>query len=107
LAVEICVTSAGLDLGPKLALYQRAEVREYITVEAFGQRLIWRVLENGSYVAQTLLTDGVLRSQVFPGLWLDVAAFWANDRAKMLAVLNAGLSSEDHRRFVERLAPAK
>jgi len=51
LAVEICVTSADLDLGPKLALYQRAGVREYITVEAFGQRLIWRVLENGDYVA--------------------------------------------------------
>jgi len=40
-------------------------------------------------------------------LWLDVAAFWANDRAKMLAVLNAGLASEDHRKLVERLAAAR
>jgi Uma2 family endonuclease len=54
LAVEICVTSADLDLEPKLAVYQRAGVRESITVEAFGQRLTWRVLENGAYVAQTL-----------------------------------------------------
>jgi hypothetical protein len=82
-------------------------VREYITVEAFGQRMIWRVLENGSYVAQTLQADGILRSQVFPGLWLDVAAFWAHDGAKMLAALNAGLASEDHRKFVERLKAAK
>jgi Uma2 family endonuclease len=104
LAVEVCVTSRELDLGPKLALYQRAGVREYITVEAGGSRTIWRVLDNGAYVTQTVPVDGIFRSRVFPGLWLDVAAFWANDGAKMLAVLNAGLASEDHRKFVERLA---
>jgi len=107
LAVEICVTSTELDLGAKLALYQRAGVREYITVEAFGERMIWRVLENGVYGAQTLPPDGIARSQVFPGLWLDVTAFWADDGAKMLAALNAGLASEDHRKFVARLAAAK
>jgi Uma2 family endonuclease len=104
LAVEICVTSTEIDFGLKLALYQRAGVREYITVEQFGQRMIWRVLENGAYVAQTLPADGIVRSQVFPGLWLDLAAFWADDGAKMLAVLNAGLASQDHRDFVARLA---
>jgi len=72
---KICVTSADLDLGPKLALYQRADVREYIAVEAFGQRLTWRVLENGAYAVQTVDADGIVRSRVFSGLWLDVAAF--------------------------------
>jgi len=104
LVVEICVTSTEVDFGSKLALYERAEVREYVTVERFGQRMIWRVLENGAYVAQTLPVDGIVRSQVFPGLWLDLEAFWANDKAKMLAALNAGLASEEHRKFVERLA---
>jgi Uma2 family endonuclease len=106
LAVEICVTSTEIDFGPKLVLYQRAGVREYITVELFGQRMIWRVLENGLYVAQTLPADGIVRSRVFPGLWLDVVAFWTNDRLKMSAALDAGLASEDHRKFVERLAAA-
>jgi Uma2 family endonuclease len=106
LAVEICVTSTEIDFGPKLALYQRAGVREYITVEAFGQRMIWRVLEDGVYVAQAIRPDAIVRSQIFPGLWLDVPAFWANDRTKMLAALNAGLASEEHRKFVERLAAA-
>jgi len=104
LAVEICVTSTEVDFGPKLALYQLAGVWEYITVEQFGQRMIWRVLENGAYVAQTLPADGIVRSRVFPGLWLDLAAFWADDGAKMLAVLNAGLASQDHRDFVAQLA---
>jgi len=98
------VTSSEVDFGPKLALYQRAGVQEYITVEGLGRRMIWRVLENGVYVAQTLPPDGIVRSQVFAGLWLDVAAFWADDGAKVLAALNAGLASEDHQRFVERLA---
>jgi hypothetical protein len=82
-------------------------VREYITAELLRQRTIWRVLGNGSYVAQTLPADGILRSRVFPGLWLDVAAFWADDGAKILTVLNAGLASEEHQRFVERLAAVK
>jgi Uma2 family endonuclease len=104
LAAEICATSTEVDFGPKLALYQRAGVREYITVELFGPRMTWRVLEDGVYVAQTQPADGIVRSQAFPGLWLDLAAFWANDRPRMLAALNAGLASEDHRKFVARLA---
>ena len=103
---EVCETSTEVDFGPKRKLYQRAGVREYITVEALVQRMSWRVLENGVYVAQTLPPDGIARSRVFPGLWLDVAAFWADDGAKMLAALNAGLAS-DHQKFVARLAAAK
>jgi Uma2 family endonuclease len=104
LAVEVCVTSTEIDFGPKLALYQRTGLREYIIVEPLERRMIWRVLENGAYVGQTVPADGIVRSRVFPGLWLDLEAFWAGDSAKMLAVLNAGLASEDHQEFVERLA---
>jgi Uma2 family endonuclease len=107
LAAEISVTSAEVDFDPKMRLYQKAGVREYITVEPSGQRMIWRVLENAVYSAQTLPPDGIVRSKVFPGLWLDLAAFWADDGAKMLAALNAGLASEDHRQFVQRLAAAR
>ena len=104
LAVEICLTSTEVDFGPKLRLYQRAGVREYITIEIFGKRIVWRKLENAVYVAQQIPPDGVLRSQVFPGLWLDVAALWNDDGTKMLAALNAGLSSEDHQLVAERLS---
>jgi len=64
-------------------------------------------MEDGAYVAQALPSDGIVRSRFYPGLWLDVAAIWANDRAKMLAVLNAGIATPDHEAFVERLAAAK
>jgi Uma2 family endonuclease len=107
LVVEICVTSADLDFGPKLRLYQKAGVREYITVEPAAKRIVWRVLEAGAYIPQELPADGTLRSRIFPGLWLGVAAFWADDGARMLAALNAGLATEDHQRFVDRLAVTK
>src|SRR5438067_2011805 len=103
LVVEICLTSTEVDFGPKLALYQRAGVREYITIQLFGKRIVWRVLKDGVYLSQSLPADGILRSHVFPGLWLDVAAFWQDDGAKMSAALNAGLSTVDHQRFVEEL----
>jgi len=106
LVAEISFTSTEIDFGPKLALYQRAGVKEYITIEHFPPRMIWRVLENGAYAALTQSRDGFIRSQVFPGLWLDLAAFWADDGAKMLAALNAGLGSDEHQRFAERLAAA-
>ncbi len=106
LAIEICMTSTEVDFGPKRRLYQRAGVREYITAELFAKRILWRVLSGDVYVPQEAPPDGILRSQVFPGLWLDVAAFWANDGARMLAALNAGLASDDHQLFVQRLRAA-
>jgi Uma2 family endonuclease len=107
LAVEICVTSTDYDFGPKLRLYERAGVREYITIETFRERLVWRILTDGKYAFQLTSEDGILRSEVFPGLWLDVAGLWAGNGPQMLAALNAGLATEEHRRFVEHLAAAK
>ncbi len=74
--------------------------------ETLKKQIVWRVLVDGVYMLQDATPDGILRSEIFPGLWFDVAAFWAGDGAKMLATLNAGLASEDHRTFVERLAAA-
>jgi len=92
LAVEICLTSTEVDFGPK--------------VSSFSERIVWRVLENAVYLSQSVSADGVLRSYVSPGLWLDAAAFWEDNGTKMLAALNAGLSTADHQRFVEALAGA-
>jgi hypothetical protein len=64
------------------------------------------VLVNGVYMQRETPGDGILRADVFPELWLDVAAFWSDDGAKMLAALNGGLASDDHQKFVERLAAA-
>jgi hypothetical protein len=50
--------------------------------------------------------DGLYRSKVFPGLWLDPAALLRRDLAGLLAVLERGLASPEHAEFVAKLAAA-
>ncbi|MBI3681510.1 MAG: Uma2 family endonuclease [Acidobacteria bacterium] len=103
LAVEICVSSTDYDFGPKLALYQRAGVKEYITVETFAKRITWRVLIEGSYVPIQPDADRILRSRTFPGLWLDETAFRTRDRAGLTACLQRGVVDAAHAAFLKRL----
>lgn len=100
LVVEVSSSSRSIDLGPKLALYQRAGVLEYLAVLLEEQRMEWRRLVNGSYLPLAP-GPGVLKSSVFPGLWLDEAAFWANDSKQLIQVLEQGLASEECRLFTE------
>lgn len=47
---------------------------------------------------------GVIRSQVFPGLWLAVNALLAGDMIKVLEVQQQGLASTEHTAFVQQLS---
>ena len=51
--------------------------------------------------------DGLLKSTVFPGLWLDAPALVRADLAGVLAVVADGARSAEHAEFVERLAAAR
>jgi Uma2 family endonuclease len=104
LVIEVCGTSAAYDLGPKLALYQRAGVREYLTLVIDPPQIVWRELHEGRYRPIPPGPDGILRSTVFPGLWLEPEAALAGDAARVLAVLQQGLASAEHQAFVDRLA---
>ena len=50
---------------------------------------------------------GVIRSRIFPGLWLAANALLAGDLATVFAELQKGLQSPDHAAFVTRLAQAE
>ena len=104
LVVEVCGSSRSIDLGPKLALYQRAGVQEYLALVLEDQRAEWRVLEDGHYRVQASDAQGIIKSLVFPGLWLDERALWADDPSRLQEVLADGLRSEECKAFLERLA---
>jgi Uma2 family endonuclease len=104
LAVEVSDSTMGVDFGPKLALYQRAGVQEYISVRTYPPKVVWRVLSDGAYVEIAPEKDGVYRSRVFPGLWLDWKALYDGDAKKMLAVLRKGLRTKEHAVFANKLA---
>ena len=103
LIVEIVASSASYDLHDKRRVYARNGVQEYLVVQMYEQRLDWLALQEGVYQPLPADDNGVLRSEVFPGLWLQPAAFWSGDLATMLAVLQEGLASSEHTAFVEQI----
>ncbi len=105
LAAEVSLSSASYDLGPKMELYRRAGVREYVAVLLGERRVVWYRLVDGKYVPLQADADGLLRSVVFPGLWLDPGALLALNGARILDVLDLGLRSPEHQYFVQLLRP--
>lgn len=103
LIVEIAASSAAYDLHDKKRAYQRNGVREYLAVQVYEQQVEWFVLREGTYEPLLPDADGVLRSEVFLGLWLQPAALWSGDLAGLLAVLQEGLASPEHAAFRTRL----
>jgi hypothetical protein len=61
-------------------------------------------LVDAYYQLMPVPSDGVLRSHVFPGLWLDVAALLDGNMACVLTVLQQGLQSAEHAAFVAQLS---
>jgi len=107
LAAEVCLSSASYDLGPKLELYRKAGVQEYVAVVLGESRVLWRRLIGGAYVDLEAGADGLVRSVVFPGLWLDPQALVDLNGARVLDVLDQGLKSREHQEFVDALAAHK
>jgi Uma2 family endonuclease len=99
LVVEIVGSSHAYDLHQKKGAYRRNGVREYIAWITGEQRLVWWELRAGEYQEIVPSAEGLLKSGVFPGLWLDTQALLQGDKKKMLTVLRQGLDSAEHRGF--------
>jgi Uma2 family endonuclease len=100
LIAEIAASSASYDLHPKLHAYRRNGVREYLVWQVLDREVDWFVLRAGQYERLPLGSDGVLRSEVFAGLWLDPAVLLQGDLARVLAVGQQGVDSPEHAAFV-------
>ena len=103
LVVEIAASSASYDLHAKHRVYARNGVQEYLVAQAYEQRVDWFVLRGGVYEAIEPDGEGVLRSEVFPGLWLPAEALWTGDLGRILAVLQSGLDSPEHLAYAASL----
>jgi Uma2 family endonuclease len=103
LIVEIAASSSNYDMNQKKDVYARHGVAEYLVLLTLEQNVAWFVLRDDGYHRQEPDADGMLRSGVFPGLYLQPAAIWSNDLPALLATLHQGLASPEHAAFVERL----
>jgi Uma2 family endonuclease len=73
------------DLHQKKNAYRRNGVLEYVVYRVDDGEVDWFVLGGGHYVRLQADADGLLKSRVFPGLWLDVAALLQEDRLSRIA----------------------
>jgi Uma2 family endonuclease len=103
LIVEVAASTASLDAREKLASYRRAGALEYLLWRTADEAVDWWVLEEDEYRPLLPGADSILRSRVFPGLWLDTAALLAGDGATLMAKLQEGLRSQEHASFVAEL----
>lgn len=103
LVLEISKSSRKFDLGVKKAEYERVGVLEYVVIALDPDEVFWHVLRDGKFERLPAGPNGLYRSEVFPGLWLDPAAFFARDLNGLLGALDRGLATPEHAEFAARL----
>jgi len=106
LVVEVSSSSVSFDLHTKLHVYRRSGVQEYIVWRVLDSRIDWFVLRSGVYERLAADDRGVVRSERFPGLWLNADALLQGDLAATLRTLDEGLATAEHAAFVAGLAGA-
>ncbi|MDZ8051686.1 MAG: Uma2 family endonuclease [Aulosira sp. ZfuVER01] len=104
LVAEVAASSAANDLYDKKWVYRRNGVKEYIVWQIFENKLAWFLLENGEYISLDTDATGIIKSRVFPGLWLDVEALLTGKMTQVLTVLQQGVNSQEHQDFLQRLS---
>jgi hypothetical protein len=106
LVAEIAASSVSIDRNKKMEAYRRNGVREYVLWRVEEDAIDWFVLRGGQYDPLPLV-QGVYRSEVLPGLWLDPTAMLAQDLAQVLATLQQGVATPEHAAFAAQLQAAK
>ncbi|MBE9097157.1 hypothetical protein [Tychonema sp. LEGE 07203] len=93
-------------------------------MKELNRRIDWFSLQEEEYISLLPDAEGIIRSRVFPGLWLSVSALVEGDMpsalalakrsegkpaptgatpTKRIATLQAGLNSDAHQEFVQQL----
>jgi hypothetical protein len=104
---EISTSTVSIDLGVKMQMYRRHKVKEYIVWRVKDKALDWFVLRDAKFEPLRPDAQGILRSETFPGLWLNPAALMAFDYNTVMELLQQGFASPEHAAFVTRLQREK
>lgn len=104
LVAEIAHSSRDIDLNQKLRDYRAAGVLEYIVWSLEEPELFWFDFKKDQELKPN--RQGVYRSRVFPGLWVERQALLNRDTPRLLAVVQQGIAHASHATFVKRLEAA-
>ncbi len=103
LIVEVADSSRAIDLGDKLAEYEKAGALEYVVFGLDPDEVFWHVRQENRLVRVEPDADGLFRSRAFPGLWLDPTALFEDNGLGLMATLERGLATAEHADFVVSL----
>ncbi len=106
LVVEVAASSASIDLNKKLSVYRKNRVREYVVHRVCDQAIDWFVHRVGQFEKMEPDARGILKSEAFPGLWLQPVALVNSEFSVLNETLNEGLDSAERAAFVARLREA-
>jgi Uma2 family endonuclease len=101
LILEIANSSRAIDLYGKKDDYALYGVQEYVVICLRESELKWFDLHARTELA--IDRDGIVRTRIFPGLWIHVEALLTKNYARLMQTLEAGLASPEHAQFVSRL----
>jgi Uma2 family endonuclease len=88
--VEVAASSVSYDLHQKKEAYRRNGVPEYVVWRVRDQKIDWFRLKGDQYVQVEPDTNGIVESEQFPGLRLQVASMLAGDLAAVLSRVSGG-----------------
>jgi hypothetical protein len=100
---EVVESRDAAEYGPKMAAYARNGVREYVVWCLEDDSIEWFSLRGGRYEPLSPDGAGIIRSEVLPGLWLDVTAMLNDNFPRLWDVLQQSLASPEHAAFVAAL----
>lgn len=102
MVAEVAHSSRAIDLHKKRKRYTKAGVLEYIILCLQPMSVNWFSLQSGLEIAAD--SDGILKSVVFPGLWIQENALLEMNYKQSMKVLESGMSTNEHLAFANKLA---
>lgn len=99
LVVEVSASTQSVDSKEKFQVYQKQGVKEYLLWNTQANDITWYGRGRSKFVPMKAGRDGVIKSKVFPGLWLNRTAMLQGDMALVLKTLQEGLESKVHQKL--------
>jgi Uma2 family endonuclease len=100
---EVAASCVSIDLNQKFRVYRRGGVGEYLVWRVQDRAIDLFALRDGEYKTLPLHSDGTIRSEIFPGLWIHADALICGDMVRVLQFLQEGLASPEHAEYVALL----
>ncbi|NEP90414.1 MAG: Uma2 family endonuclease [Okeania sp. SIO2C2] len=100
---EVASSSASYDLGEKLKVYRRNQVQEYLVWQVYEQKIDWFRWREGEYINLSIDEQGIIKSEIFPGLWLSVSNLISGNLVEVNSELQKGLKTSEHQKFLAQL----